>query len=433
MTTEYKEPEFLRLIFSDLLGHLKSIEVGIDSLNDVLEHGAVIDGSSVKGYASVNESDLLLFSTSATPTPQPWDPSAAFLFCRVHETSGKPHPRDPRNILDAIVQKSTREGFQLMIGSELEFFTIRKRSDDSVEPRDSGGYFSTRPSDPELDFRRDIIRTLNAIGIPTTSHHHEVARGQHEVGLQYRPASIAADNILLSRQIIMEMASLRGIDVTFMPKPFSDQNGSGLHLHQSIWDIDGSRNLFASQEAGGISPLAVNYIGGLLEHAESYIALLAPTVNSYKRLIPGFEAPTRIAWGYRNRSTMVRVPHFNGSEKAARIELRCPDTKISPHLGIAAVLAAGLDGIKRNLSPPEPTTSNLYKPSSGIESLPGTLLESLSLLAESQILKDQLGESAVETFVSMRMKEWNEYVKATVDPQSSEVTPWELERYLHAN
>ncbi|MHA1851725.1 MAG: glutamine synthetase family protein [Candidatus Thorarchaeota archaeon] len=433
MTTEYKQPEFLRLIFSDLLGHLKSIEVDFDSLNDVLEHGAVIDGSSVKGYASVNESDLLLLSTSATPIYQPWDPSAAFLFCRVHEISGKPHPRDPRNILDVMVSKAAKLGFQLMIGSELEFFAIREGLANLVVPRDSGGYFSTRPTDPDLDFRRDIIRTLNAIGIPTTSHHHEVAKGQHEVGLQYMPASIAADNILIARQVIMEMASMRGIDVTFMPKPFSDQNGSGLHLHQSIWGLDGSRNLFSSKGNGGLSQLAVNYVAGLLEHASSYIALLAPTVNSYKRLIPGFEAPTRIAWGYRNRSTMVRVPHFNGSEKAARIELRCPDTTLSPHLGIAAILAAGLDGIKRDIEPPKPTISNLYNPSTGVESLPSTLRESLILLKKSKILREQLGDSVVDTFVSMRMKEWDKYVKATENPDSSDITQWELERYLHAN
>lgn len=433
MTSESEYPEFLRLIFSDLLGHLKSIEVGFDCLNDVLEHGAVIDGSSVHGYATVNESDLLLLSSSATPTLQPWDPSAAFLFCRVHETSGKPHPRDPCNILDGMVQKASMLGYQLMIGSELEFFAIRKGSDDSIEPRDFGGYFSTRPTDPELEFRRDIIRTLNKIGIPTTSHHHEVAKGQHEVGLQYAPAPIAANNILLARQIIMEMASMRGIDVTFMPKPFSNQNGSGLHLHQSIWKLDGSQNLFSTEENGGLSQLAVNYVAGLLEHASSYIALLAPTVNSYKRLIPGFEAPTRIAWGYRNRSTMIRVPHFNGSRKAARIELRCPDTAISPHLGIAAILAAGLDGIKRKLQPTEPTTTNLYEFSTTTESLPGTLRESLLLLKESQILREQFDHSVIDEFVSMRMSDWDQYVKATQDPQSSNVTAWELEKYLHAN
>lgn len=433
MTSEYKEPEFLRLIFSDILGHLKSIEVGYDRLNEILEHGAVIDGSSVKGYASVNESDLLLLSSCATPIHQPWDPSAAFLLCRVHETSRKPHPRDPRNVLDTMVRKAANQGFQLMLGSELEFFAIRRGIDESVEPRDAGGYFSTRPTDPELDFRREVIRTLNTIGIATTSHHHEVARGQHEIGLHYAPAATAADNILLARQVIVEMASMKGIDVTFMPKPFSDQNGSGLHLHQSIWDVNGSRNLFASQNDGGLSHLAVNYVGGLLEYASSYVALLAPTVNSYKRLIPGFEAPIGIAWGYRNRSTMIRVPHFNGSAKAARIELRCPDTTISPHLGIAAIIAAGLEGIMRSIEPPEPTQTNLYKSSTEVDSLPCTLKESLLLLKEDQILRKELGESVIDTFVSLRMKEWEQYVEATENPHSSDITSWELEKYLHAN
>lgn len=433
MTKEHKHPEFLRLIFSDLLGDLRSIEVGMECLDDVLEHGIMIDGSSVPGFASVNESDLLLLPSSATPTHQPWDPSAAFLLCRVHEISGKPHPRDPRNILDAIALKASKLGFQLKIGSELEFFTIQKGSDDSIKPRDSGGYFSSRPSDPELDFRRDIIRTLNATGIQTTSHHHEGAQGQHEVGLQYAPVSIAADNILIARQIILEMAALRRIDVTFMPKPFSDQNGSGLHLHQSIWGIDGSRNLFASKGNGELSQLAANYIAGLLAHASSYVAFLAPTVNSYKRLVPGYEAPTRIAWGYRNRSTMVRIPHFNGSEKAARIELRCPDTTISPHIGIAAVLAAGLDGIKRDLEPGEPVTANLYRDSSDVKSLPGSLKESLGLLDQSQFMRSELGDSAVDAFVGLRTREWNEYIETIDNPLSSDITSWELERYLRAN
>jgi len=433
MSKEHTQPEFLRLIFSDLLGDLRSIEIGIDSLDDVLEHGIMIDGSSVPGFASVNKSDLLLMSSSATPTPQPWDPSAAFLLCRVHETSGKPHPRDPRNILDIMTAKASGLGFRLMVGAELEFFTIRRCSDDSIVPRDSGGYFSSRPLDPEIDFRRDIIRTLNAIGIQTTTHHHEVAQGQHEIGLRYAPLSIAADNILLAREIIREMGATRGIDVTFMPKPFSDQNGSGLHLHQSIWGIDSSQNLFSSKEKGGLSRLAINYVAGLLEHASSYIAFLAPAVNSYKRLVPGFEAPTRIAWGYRNRSTMVRVPYFNGSEKAARIELRCPDSTISPHLGIAAILAAGLDGIKRNLEPGKPVASNLFRSSSDVKSLPISLRESLTLLDQSHLMRNELGDTAVEAFVTLKMQDWNKYVEVNDDPLSPDITKWELEKYLHAN
>jgi glutamine synthetase len=218
-----------------------------------------------------------------------------------------------------------------------------------------------------------------------------------------------------------------------MPKPFSDQNGSGLHLHQSIWRIDNSRNLFSSKEKGGLSRLAIHYVAGLLEHASSYIAFLAPTVNSYKRLVPGFEAPTRIAWGYRNRSTMVRVPYFNGSEKAARIELRCPDSTISPHLGIAAILAAGLDGIKRNLEPGKPVAANLFRSSSDVKSLPISLRESLTLLDQSHLMRNELGDTAVEAFVTLKMQDWNKYVEVNDDPLSPDITKWELEKYLHAN
>ena len=433
MAEELERPEFLRLIFSDLLGHLRSIEVDYDCLDDILEHGAVIDGSSVKGYATVNESDLLLLSSRVEPTFQPWDPSAAYLLCRVYDITGRPHPRDPRNVLDRVVDEAAKLGFQLMVGSELEFFTIKRHEDNSIRPRDDGGYFCTRPTDPEIEFRRDAVRALKAIGILTTSHHHEVARGQHEIGLRYMPASIAADNILLARQVIMEMAALRGIEVTFMPKPFSDQNGSGLHLHQSIWTLDGSRNLFASEKSSGLSQLATRYIAGLLEHASSYTALVAPTVNSYKRLIPGFEAPTRIAWGYRNRSTMIRVPHFNGSAKAARIELRCPDATLSPHLGIAAILAGGLDGIKKDLEAPEAVGANLYSTGLDIPSLPGSLRESLQFLKDSMFLREHLGDSLVDKFVSLKMKDWDQYMNTTETPKSSDVTSWELEKYLHAS
>ncbi len=433
MSIESKEPEFLRLIFSDILGHLRSVEVGIDRLEDVLEHGVVVDGSSVPGYASVNESDVLLISSSATPTIQPWDPSAAYLLCRVYTPAGRPHPNDPRNILDQVIMNAARIGVQLMIGSELEFFTIRRTPESQIEPDDSAGYFSSRPSDPSVDFRRDIIRTLTAVGIQTTSHHHEVARGQHEIGLQYMPASIAADNILLARQIIMEMAALSGRSVTFMPKPFSDQNGSGLHLHQSVWSDDGERNLFATEAKGEISQLARNYVGGLLAHAPFYTALLAPIVNSYKRLIPGFEAPTKIAWGYRNRSTMIRVPHFNGSERAARIELRCPDPAISPHLGIAAILAAGMDGIRRDLEPGKPISANLYHSVSDIDSLPESLGEALRRLMKSKLLADELGKSAIDAFVSLRTNEWNEYNQTTDSSDTPEITTWEYEKYLHVN
>jgi len=415
------------------LGYTRSIEVGMDRLEEVVKNGFVFDGSSVPGYAAVNESDLLLLPRRATPTQQPWDPSAAYIVCSIHEISRQPHPRDPRNILRKVVTKAAEMGFQLMVGSELEFFTVKRLTDGTVIPLDQGGYFSSQPLDGSLDLRREVIRTLNAIQIPTTSHHHEVANGQQEIGLQYVPAEVAADNIMLARTVISETANRRGRVATFMPKPFPHQNGSGMHLHQSIWGLDGSRNLFASETSSTISPLATYYIGGLLEHATTLAAILAPTVNSYKRLVPGFEAPTRIAWGYRNRSTMIRVPHFNGSDKAARIELRCPDATSSPHLVIATMLAAGLDGITRKIEPPRPTDKDLYESTSSTRSLPDSLERALYSLEHSQTMRDVLGNSVVDTLVAMRRKEWKDYVNKTGNPGSSKVTGWEIDRYLHVN
>ncbi len=433
MCKEHGQPEFLRLFFSDLLGYTRSIEVGFDRLEEVIDHGLVIDGSSVPGYAAVNESDVLLLPSRATPLTQPWDPSAAFLLCRIHEVSGEPHPRDPRNILRRLTLLAAERGLKLMVGSELEFFTVTRRLDDSIMPLDYGGYFSTQPQDFALDFRRDVIRALKTLGIDTTSHHHEVAKGQQEIGLQYVDAETAADNIMLSRIAISEMAHRRGMIATFMPKPFSDQNGSGMHLHQSFWGLDGARNLFATTDDGSISQLAMMYVGGLLEHAIPLAAILAPTVNSYKRLVPGFEAPTRVAWGYRNRSTMVRVPHFNGSKRAARVELRNPDATSSPHLVIASILAAGLDGIKRKIEPPKPTDKDLYETGVTLESLPGSLEGALDSLERSTMMRKVLGDSVVDTIVELRKREWKEYVESTGDPGSSEITDWEIERYMHVN
>jgi glutamine synthetase len=433
MINEQKQPEFLRLLFTDLLGHTRSIEVGYDRLEEVVESGIVIDGSSVPGYASINESDTLIRPTRATPIIQPWDTSAAFLLCRVHKVAGIPHPMDPHNILERIVRQTHEQGFELFVGSELEFFTIKKDSKDGFIPCDHGGYFSPQPLDSSLELRREAIRALNRVGIPTTSHHHEVAQGQQEIGLQYQPAEIAADNIMMARLIISEIAYRRGVIATFMPKPFANQNGSGMHLHQSIWSADRTQNLFSDENDGEISVLAAHYVGGLLEHAATLAAVLAPTVNSYKRLVPGFEAPTTIAWGYRNRSTMVRIPHFNGSHKAARIELRCPDASSSPHLVIAAILSAGIDGILQKTDPPRPADNNVYESNESNKCLPDSLLSAIKHLETSKILRDQLGNPTVDFLVRKRMQEWNDYVETTGDPGSSTITDWEFDRYMLAS
>ncbi|MFW9962534.1 MAG: glutamine synthetase family protein [Candidatus Sifarchaeia archaeon] len=431
MCKVHRQPEFLRLIFSDLLGCSRSIEVGYDRLAEIVEQGLVIDGSSVPGYSSVNESDVLLRPSRATPLIQPWDTSAAYLLCRIHEVTGEPHPRDPRNILRKINSIAAEKGLMLMIGCELEFFTVTKQRQNGIAPIDQGGYFSSQPQDFALDFRRDVIRTLRDLGIETTSHHHEVARGQQEIGLHYVEAETAADNIMLSRIVISEMAYRRGMIATFMPKPFSDQNGSGMHFHQSMWGLDGSRNLFAGSGEFALSQMAIAYIGGILKHATALAAILAPNVNSFKRLVPGFEAPTRVAWGYRNRSTMIRVPFFNGFEKAARIELRCPDATASPHLVIASILVAGLDGIEKRLEPPDPTDKDLYEPGVSYRSLPVSLEGALEKLEKSSLLRSVLGDSVIESLVTMRKREWKEYVESTGDPGATEITEWEIDRYMH--
>jgi glutamine synthetase len=433
MTPEPSEPEFLRLLFTDILGSVRSIELGYDRLDEVMKSGVFIDGSSVPGYAPINDSDALLLPYSAAPLPQPWDPLAALLLCRVHEATGAPHPGEPHSILERMVRRASEEGFKLLVGCELEFFVLTKSSDGTIAPCDQGGYFSSQPRDSALELRRDIIRSLNTIGIRTTSHHHEVANGQQEIGLLHMPAEIAADSIMLARLVISQMAYRRGLIATFMPKPFADKNGSGMHLHQSIWDSDSKKNLFASEKDSQISTLAQHYVGGLLEHAIALAGVVAPTVNSYKRLVPGFEAPAGIAWGYRNRSTMIRVPHFNGSQNASRIELRCPDSSTSPHLVIAAMLAAGLDGVRRHLEPPPPIGDNLYETDIPVKSLPGSLHEVVSCLGTSDFMREALGDSTIDYLVMKREEEWKDYASITGVSASSEITDWEIERYLLSN
>ncbi|MFW9803686.1 MAG: glutamine synthetase family protein [Candidatus Thorarchaeota archaeon] len=426
-------PDFLRLLFSTVLGATKSIEIAFEDYDDVMKNGVYFDGSSVPGYASVNSSDLLLKPRSSRPVLLPWEKDVAVLVCGVFEASGDPHPRDPSGVLARITGSAREAGFELRVGSELEFFLVKENGLGTLVPGDGGGYFSTLPTDGGLHFRRRVAKSLGSIGISTTTHHHEVAAGQHEVGLRFSSAINAADDIMLARLLIAEMADKIGAIATFMAKPFSGMNGSGMHLHQSLWSVDEGTNLFSSGKSGEVSDLAGSYVAGLLEHAEALAAIVAPTVNSFKRLTPGYEAPTKIAWGPRNRSTMIRVPQYNGSDVKARIEFRCPDPLCNSHLAVAATFAAGLDGIKRRLTPPEPTGENLYKTATETKSLPGSLGDALEMLQCDEVIVDALGRSLVDTIVKMRAAEWTEYVEATGDPGVSEVTPWEVSKYLRIN
>jgi glutamine synthetase len=431
--TEHKEnPEFLRLLFTTPLGTTRSVEVPYDTLAEVVRDGVYFDGSSIPGYADVNSSDLQLRPVFRTPLVQPWDLRAAILLCSVHEVSGFPHACDPREVLRKVLSEGARQGFYLKAGPEIEFFLVNKTQDHRLVAADQGGYYATLPSDGGLELRRDMMMALTGLGIPTTSHHHEVASGQHEIGLAFDSALTIADRILLARIAIVEIACSKGLVATFMPKPFADRNGSGMHIHQSLWDSEGT-NLFANGSSGTVSEMAYHYVAGIMEHAPALAAIVAPTVNSFKRLRPGFEAPTRIAWGPRNRTTMIRIPQFDGPERKARIEFRCPDPSCSPHLALAAVMAAGLDGITQGLEPPAPTCEDLYHGGSETPSLPESLIQALHCLEEDTILKHALGDRIVDCLIRSRTAEWTDYIKAAGESGPAEITDWEIDRYLLAN
>ncbi|TFG06188.1 glutamine synthetase [Candidatus Thorarchaeota archaeon] len=430
--SSHRQPEFLRLIFTSITGETHSVEVGQESIEEALAEGVYFDGSSVRGYASVNSSDLLLKPVSTKIAPLPWSPDVAVMPCGVYESSGKMHTRDPRSALGRVAESAMDKGLQLIVGSELEFFLVRRPHDRTIEPADSGGYFATTPSDGALMLRRKVFKALKALGISATTHHHEVAPGQHEIGLRHAAATATADNVMLSKMAIAELAALEGLTATFMPKPFAGVNGSGMHIHLSLWEAEHGQNVFASAP-GDLSSLAKSFVAGLLEHAASLAAIVAPTVNSFKRLRPGYEAPTRIAWGPMNRTTIIRVPQYNGSKEKARIEFRCPDPLCSPHLAFAAVLAAGLDGIDKSLLPPSPTRDDLFKSGQDIKSLPETLGEALYELSRDNVLRHALGHSIVDSYIDLRESEWTEYLEMHPEPSFSQITDWETSKYLLLN
>ncbi len=431
--TQLKEtPEFLRLLFTTPLGATRSVEVRYDTLDEVVRDGVYFDGSSIPGYADVNSSDLQLRPVSRTPLTQPWDTRAAIHLCSVYEVTGTPHPCDPREVLRKVIEDGSKRGLILKAGPEIEFFMVSRSQDRYISPADQGGYYATQPADGGLELRRDMVSALTGLGIPTTSHHHEVASGQHEIGLVFDSAMEIADRVLLARLAIAEIAYSKGLLATFMPKPFADRNGSGMHIHQSLWDSEG-KNLFANGSPGTVSEIAYHYVAGLMEHAPALAAIVAPTVNSFKRLRPGFEAPTRIAWGPRNRTVMIRIPEFNGSDAKARIEFRCPDPSCSPHLALAVIMAAGLDGIARGLEPPEPTSEDLYSKGADVPSLPESLIQALHCLEEDETVRHALGERIVASIIKSRSTEWREYLKVAGKSSVAKVTDWEIDRYLFAH
>ncbi len=441
---EDRNLRFVSLQFTDIVGHVKSVQVPMHQLEEAVERGKWFDGSSIEGFARIAESDMFLVPDLDTFSPIPWEPGigpdgktklatgSARVICDVFTPNGDPFPGDPRWVLRRQIDRAKEKGFILNTGPELEFFLLR-RENGSVEPvvHDAAGYFDLS-EDLGTEVRKEMMNGLEDFGIRVETAHHEVATGQHEIDFEYADALRTADNAVTFKTTLKAVAASHGLYATFMPKPFFGINGSGMHTHQSLWDIKKGRNAFAdAKDPYGLSELARSYIAGTLEHARGMIAVLAPLVNSYKRLVPGYEAPVYVGWARINRSALIRIPQISkGSLNSTRMELRCPDPSTNPYLAFACMLAAGLDGVERKLTPPEPVEENLYHfdaaklESRKIKQLPGTLREALDELEADAVIREALGEHVFERFVEAKTEEWNEY--------RTQVSSWEVERYLEA-
>jgi glutamine synthetase len=441
---EDRNLRFVSLQFTDIVGQVKSVQVPMHQLEEAVERGKWFDGSSIEGFARIAESDMFLVPDLDTFAAIPWEPGigpdgkqklptgSARVICDVFTPNGDPFPGDPRWVLRRQLDRLRKMGYILNTGPELEFFLLR-RSADGVEtlPHDAAGYFDLS-EDLGTEVRKEMMNSLEDFGIKVETAHHEVATGQHEIDFEYADALRTADNAVTFKTTLKAVAASHGLYATFMPKPFYGINGSGMHTHQSLWDVKKGRNAFSDpKDSYGLSEMARQYIGGTLDHARGMIAILAPLVNSYKRLVPGYEAPVYVGWARINRSALIRIPQISkGSDNSTRIELRCPDPASNPYLAFAAMLAAGLDGIARKLTPPDPVEENLYHfdaaklESRKIRQLPGTLREALDELARDEVIRDALGDHVFERFVEAKTEEWDEYRK--------QVSSWEVERYLEA-
>jgi glutamine synthetase len=431
-TVEEHGVEFINLQFTDIVGLVKNVTIPVRQLPDCLDHGVWFDGSAIEGFARVAESDMFLVPDLETYAIIPWDQAAGYptarIICDVFTPDGKPFAGDPRHILRLAVDEAARQGMIYNVGPELEFFLFKPSASGSPLPEahDAAGYFDVS-TDLATHIRRQMVRALTAFGIEVEAAHHEVAIGQHEIDFKYGPALRTADHAVTFRTTLKAVAQQMGLYATFMPKPIANINGSGMHVHQSLADARTGKNLFYdADDAYGLSPVARHFIAGLLAHAKGMIAILAPLVNSYKRLVPGYEAPVYLSWGRTNRSALVRVPRISPRRtQATRVELRCPDPSCNPYLAFAVMLKAGLDGIQRKLPLPEAAEEDLYHVdprARGLETLPGSLGEALDELQRDEVIAEALGAHVLERFVEAKSQEWDSYRIA--------VSQWELERYL---
>jgi glutamine synthetase len=431
--------EFIRFWFTDIEGQLKSFAVGKEELEGALEEGMGFDGSSITGFNAIEESDMIAMPDPDTYAVLPWRDdggqgkgNVARMFCDVLVPGGEPYEGDPRFIMRKALARAEDMGFDTYnLGPELEFFYFGSDEvgeDGKPTILDKGGYFDLTTLDAGSDLRRDTVNALKALGIPVEYTHHEVGPSQHEIDMRYASGLRMSDNAMTYRIVVKEIAALHGVYATFMPKPLFGENGSGMHVHQSLFK-EGSNAFFDTDDEYHLSADGKAFIAGQLKHAREITALFAQNVNSYKRLVLGYEAPVYCAWSRRNRSALVRVPVYHpGKEQATRAELRCPDPSCNPYLTFAGMLHAGLEGIEKGYELPEPMERNLYdltpeeRSQAGIEQLPETLGEAIEILAESELVKKALGDHIFPRYVNLKREEWEEY--------RVQVSKWELERYL---
>ncbi|HWO94160.1 MAG TPA: glutamine synthetase family protein [Dehalococcoidia bacterium] len=421
--------KFIRLWFTDILGALKSFAITVSELEGALEEGMRFDGSSIEGFARVDESDMRALPDPTTFQILPWRPTeqgVARMFCDIVQPDGSPFEGDPRHVLKRTLRRASELGYTFYVEPEIEFFYFR--GPDSPEPLDQGGYFDLTPLDAGTDLRRETVLTLEQMGIPVEFSHHEVAPSQHEIDLRYTDALTMADSAMTYRLVVKEVAMRNGVYASFMPKPLEGENGSGMHIYMSLFR--GDDNVFFDQDDPlNLSPLARSFIAGLLHQAREITLVTNQWVNSYKRLTPGYEAPVYATWGRHNRSDLVRVPDYKrGHEGSTRIEYRAPDSACNPYLTFAVLLAAGLRGIEREYPAPQPVARDVFSMSAEelrdlkIDRLPGSLYEAIAAAEDSDFLRETLGEHVHQTLIVNKKVEWEAY--------RNHISTYELRRYL---
>ncbi len=427
---EENDVKFIRLQFTDVFGKMKNVAITVEQLEKALNGECMFDGSSIEGFVRIEESDMYLRPDPDTFTIFPWRPQVgrvARLICDIYTSDGVPFEGDPRYILKKSLKKAEDMGYSFNVGPECEFFLFQvdENGSPTTITHDNAGYFDLAPIDLGEDARRDMCLALEEMGFEIEASHHEVAHGQHEIDFKYDSALTTADNIMTFKLVVKSIAKRHGLYATFLPKPIFGINGSGMHTNQSLFK-NGKNAFYDDNDKLGLSKVCYNYIAGVLKHVKNFTAITNPIVNSYKRLVPGYEAPVYLAWATKNRSPLIRIPAARGA--STRIELRNPDPACNPYLSLACMLSAGLDGIENDLTPPPSVESNIYhmngedRATAGIDSLPADLLEAVNLMQSDELVKATLGSHIMENYVTAKINEWDDY--------RTQVYDWELNKYL---